>query len=76
MTLAVVFSENWLDLYLSFNSHTMKKFMSLFTPLFVLFSTGYSVYQAVLEPTAPMVFMVIVFTALIVPSINILKESK
>jgi hypothetical protein len=54
----------------------MKTFMSLFTPLFVLFSTGYSAYLTILEPTAPMVFVTTVFAALIVPSINILKESK
>ena len=54
----------------------MEKFMSLFTPLFVLFATGYACYQTVLEPTAPMVFISIVFAALIVPSAKLLQNSK
>jgi hypothetical protein len=54
----------------------MEKFMTAFTPLFILFATGYSAYQTVLEPTAPMVIMTIVFAALLVPSIQILQESK
>jgi hypothetical protein len=54
----------------------MKTFMSLFTPLFALASTGYAWYQVAIEPTGIMVFAAACITACIVPSINILKESK
>jgi hypothetical protein len=54
----------------------MKTFMSLFTPLFTLVSASYAWYQVTTEPTGIMVFAAACITACIVPSINILKESK
>jgi hypothetical protein len=54
----------------------MEKFMSLFTPLFVLFATGCAAFQAVLEPSVPAVILLVACTACIVPSAKLLQNSK